>query len=527
MRFNGQTAGQAVVGWSAVLMTCLFALRVYGVEIHSNGRGGGSWSDPATWHGGVIPSATDTVTVATDDTVVFDGHSPEKTTCRQIQIDPHGVLQFKADSQPHTLSVSGPIESYGTLRMDGRKSPDGALEVRLVADRNEDRFIRLRPNSRIYLTGEESIPGSRNVRITAGNMVTNQTSGKGLITAKGGVVVDIEECEISDVVLELSMLDNTGFKSNERLTLMGNIFSGQSRALLNGCDTPTIQRNIFKGDSGKASGTVALCLTACKLAQINNNSFEGRYERALEVTQDTDASIAGNVISNAVYGIGYSGPNAMVRGNWVMGCSTGIYIVNSGGVIEDVRIGNALRALDIRRSVLQCNDVQITRLPTNGTALFLDSSTVTLLNCNIGESSIRTVGRAAGGVWVQAMNYLVVKVAGQRPVRSSVEVGTAAASGGAPKGGAADLNVRNSPARVNAEGYTPLPRSLRSLIVRSWALGANGKKIDAPFYDVTVHEINEMGAAVKVLKKSVIEPRSTWYRSDPNALEATLEVDLP
>src|SRR5581483_9441163 len=75
----------------------------------------------------------------------------------------------------------------------------------------------------------------------------------------------------------------------------------------------------------------------------------------------------------------------------------------------------------------------------------------------------------------------VVAVKGA-PAGSLVEVRTA---NPAPAAGAADPNVRNSPAAV-ADGLTPLPATVNPLLVRAWSLDAAGKPTPPPEYTVKV-----------------------------------------
>src|SRR5215471_6089991 len=113
---------------SVLLVTALGLLTagVRAAEIHSNGRGGGEWSDPATWRGKAAPGPDDDVVIARGDAVVFDRNDDHvkfsetgaalvgsaataigprtlgagavllagvsgKASCRQLHIDPKGV----------------------------------------------------------------------------------------------------------------------------------------------------------------------------------------------------------------------------------------------------------------------------------------------------------------------------------------------------------------------------------------------------------------------------------------------------
>jgi hypothetical protein len=88
------------------------------------------------------------------------------------------------------------------------------------------------------------------------------------------------------------------------------------------------------------------------------------------------------------------------------------------------------------------------------------------------------------------------------------------------------MNVRNSPVPVSPAGWTPLPRSLRALIVRAWSVTGAGVVKEAPFYDLEVTTSDTAGVA-RVVKTQVVEPKADWVRLDPQAAQATVEVSLP
>jgi len=128
---------------------------------------------------------------------------------------------------------------------------------------------------------------------------------------------------------------------------------------------------------------------------------------------------------------------------------------------------------------------------------------------------------------VEAMEFLVVGLKGIVPSHTQVEVVTS--SPAAPRApGAADLNIRNSPALVRPNGSTALPQSLTPLIVKSWMMGEDSKVVPAPEYTLNVLEPSaEPGTKPRVLKSLKIKPDETWFRAKPNAPNPTLEIQLP
>jgi hypothetical protein len=182
----------------------------------------------------------------------------------------------------------------------------------------------------------------------------------------------------------------------------------------------------------------------------------------------------------------------------------------------------------ISAATVQLTDLCFDGLPPTNLAMTVESSAVSLLNCNVAAEQIQVGTTPVPGTapFVQSMQYIVAQVKGARPPEAQMEVRTAAKSGGPPQG-VADLNVRNSPAKLSAQGLTPLPRSLKPLIVRSWSIGRDRKKVESPFYDLIVSTPGaKEGEPSKVLKTQVVEPKNTWFRPDPNQAAPTVEVAL-
>ena len=81
---------------------------------------------------------------------------------------------------------------------------------------------------------------------------------------------------------------------------------------------------------------------------------------------------------------------------------------------------------------------------------------------------------------------------------------------------------------MNTEGLTLPPRTMRSLIVRSWRMKQDGTIVGAPFYDLSVSvPAVDLNGPRRQLVSKLIEPDESWYRPDLEDAAPTLEVTLP
>lgn len=496
----------------------------------SNGMGGGRWSDPQTWHGGVVPGVSNRVVISGADTVHFDVPRDGRPHCAGLAVDPSGVLSFRMDGGTNVLVVNGPVTVYGTIRADATRDPGSQAGLELVAETLQDRTVNLLRGGGLLLYGAPAGAGGGGVpNLTLAAAPGSDASG-GRVVAEGEAMIDLQRVAIAAVSVQASNLDNTGYKPNQRLNIIACHFTNGAAVRLAYCDTAVVRDNVFRIGAQPVRVTSAITLARGSLSACRGNLIDG-YNQAINFAHEVDVSLLDNRFFNQQVAIaGTHGRNCMIKGNAISNAVGGVELAHSSGVVEDLRVAAARKnGVVLRQSALQLTDAVFEALAPDAVPLLLDSSSVTLLNANLDSKAIRLTGkRPAEGFWVQAMNYLVVRLTGKVPPRSIVQVATAAVSGGVPKDGAADLNVRNSPADVGPSGWSPLPGTMRPLIVRSWSIKGNEEVADPPFYDLTVRRFQADGAPdPKPLHAQVIEPRDAWFRPAPNAAVATLEIKLP
>ncbi len=506
------------------------AATCFGAQVHSNGMGGGRWSDPDTWHGAKLPTGNDDVVISMRDKVAFDLVGIEKPSCKGLYLDPEAVLTYHGKSGQLILAVNGPIESYGTIKIDGSQWPDSSFELRLVHAAGPAKLILLKNASLLAYGRKTHLDKPRNVLIRAILDEDKHPPQPASIIANDNAMLDLHFTELTDIVVQAKSLDNTGNQSNERLNIIANHFNGLARLEIDNCDTPAITGNKFQTGKEKVNEP-AVRIERCKLPEIRGNHLLGPYTTALHLSENVDCSVIENtIIGSTACGITWANSiNAMIRENRIADCKTAMNIYGGTGVIENVHVKNATIGFHMsHKSDMQLTTCHVEDMPDGASAIVLDNSTTLLLNCNITDDTILRQGPPPSTKpWVQSMQYVVVAIDGELPGGAWIELRTAEVSGGVPEG-KNDLNVRNSPAQLRSNGLTPLAHTMDPLMVRSWHIGHDGKIVNAPFYDLLVlAPADAPQQPPRVLKSLLVEPNDRWFRSQLDDPTPTLQVTLP
>jgi hypothetical protein len=532
-------------------------------EVHSNGRGGGSWSDPATWRGKAAPASEDEVVIARGDVVVFDRNDDKvafvatgvamvaglaqpgavggltvgadllagtrgKITCSKLSIDPKGGLAFKTGAGKIVLCVAGPIETYGTIKLDARASANDYVELRLCGTSAEKRTLQLKKGGSLLVHGRANLPGGRhNVALVARpqpllKQPQSDPETLGVVEGEGGTMIDIQHAELVNIFLKGTSIDNTGAKPNERVNVARSRFTERSRILFVGCDTPTITANTFEESAPGMSATNAIHTYACSLAEIKGNAIRSGYSYGIAGTAMTDSVVTGNTVEKCTGGIYWYGENGMLKQNTIRHCSIGVAVTSMSGAMEDIVIDGCATGIYHAGATAQATNCRVLNIPKDGMAVSHFSGPLTLLNCNIRPEQIKLTKEVPPPATrpeflVQSMDFLVVASKGGVPLGSRVEVTTANPPRPLPPG-AADLNVRNVPAPFLRNGLTPLPKTTEAIVVKSWSFDADGKLVAAPEYTVQIVHGGKVVSSVKV------KPDAKWYREKPDEAIPTVEV---
>ncbi len=499
----------------------------HAAEITTNGTGGGVWSEAATWRGGAVPKAEDEVTIRKGDAVVFDRNDDGKTTCARLFIDPQGVLRFKTGIGKVVFVVGGVVESFGLLKLDGTISADDFHEFRLVGKTPEDRKAKFDKGSGVVAAGKANLPGGKhNVLICSRAPDPKAADVTALQEVKGGVV-DVQRADLVDVKLHPTDVDNTGARPGERCNIRNNSFRGRAVVYLTNCDTPVVTDNSFDYDGPPWVQPGAIGINGAYLPEIRNNTIRGAYYYGINAYGISDAVIAGNTIEKTSAGIYTVGQNNMYKGNTFREVAGAFVVTSMSGSIEDCVFEKCTYAVHVSTATIQMTNCVFRDPPTKEAhAIDFAAGEVTLINCNFGPESVTLPKMLpkADRPLVTAMHYLILKVNGETPEDTQVDVRTTNPTPPiAP--GAADLNVRNVPAPLLGS-RTPLPQSLSPILLKGWVIDRDGKTVPAPEYTVRVLAPAEEGKERKVLKMLSVKPEERWFRPKPNDPAPTLEVNL-
>lgn len=523
-----------------VLLLTILALAApaHAAEIYSNGSGGGPWTEGGSWRGGKPPAPEDDVVIARDDTITFDRNDTGKVTCLKLSLDPRAVLQFKQNAGAIVFTAGDAIESYGTIKLDASKAATDRHELRLAAEDIEQRSLKIFKGGGLIVSGRNVLAKAKKNATLVGVGLPSKDDKMpppdptALIESGEGTTLDVQRAEIANIYLQATGIDNTGAKPGERININRNFFNGTSRLLLTSCDTPVIADNLFERRELPVTQQAAVYFNSCPLVDMRNNAIKGNYAGGITFYGGVDASVTNNLIEDCQSGFYYYGANGMIKGLTVRNSGHGLTMTSASGALEDVVIEKCTSGYYHGGATVQATNLIVRDMIANpnGYDIYYGTGPLTLVNCDIKPEQIKfnqpLPVHIPGKEYplVTSLQFVVVKVNGSVPPGSSIDaVTTQPPVTLAP--GATDPNIRNAPAAVASNGFTPLPKTLEPLIVRSWMHDKDGKLLQAPTYELRLLAPSGSEQEMrKVIKTMPITPVPEWYRPKPNELKPTVEL---
>jgi len=243
----------------------VFAPRVRAAGISSNGTGGGNWSATTTWVGGVVPGASDDVTIANSDLVTLDTTSTISSLTVGQGIS--GTLTYQITTTVRSLTVNGDVlVASGATFNAGVQT--GTVTHTLILNGN------LTVNGTFDMTG-----GGTTKR------VQTTFSGGSNVAISGSPIT----LKFSDLIVNLGSSGTTITPSANLSTAGGGLTLTQGRWIQNSVTTTTTGTwGTITGELSIGGGTVT----------VNNGSITN--SKKISITSGTlnAGSTSGNALTN-------------------------------------------------------------------------------------------------------------------------------------------------------------------------------------------------------------------------------------
>lgn len=214
----------------ALTIICVLPVGILSAQtITTNGTGGGKWSVASTWAGGVVPTGSGTITIASTDSVIFD-----------VPISIAGTL-LNQSAKRDSIGASGSltIANGGTYQHD----VDGGY-VPPVAWATGSTYLLT------GMAGNKPSNGSQNFYNVTINLGTGYTAAKDLGWVNNTIGGNLRAICTDSVQVRLSSPSTGHGPTPNTITINGNFLVDSSRSsiALNGSSTADTMYLIIKGN---------------------------------------------------------------------------------------------------------------------------------------------------------------------------------------------------------------------------------------------------------------------------------------
>ena len=233
-----------------MLLVCLFSVAGFAATITSNATGGGNYNAGSTWAGGVAPTASDDVIIASGDIVSIP--SGEAANSSTLTIQSGGTLQTTA-----VATINGTVSVSGVLTF-GATSNNGAHTVTLTGN--------VTVNSGGVVNANTPVTGNTVRTFTNGGtlnlffnkwdnlpIVNNGTIGK---PSGGSYNLNAGLTNNGTLLVEVSTLRLLGSVTNDGSITVNDPVSGDATIVMNS----ETNNAVYDMDGGTFNGTGQLTL---------------------------------------------------------------------------------------------------------------------------------------------------------------------------------------------------------------------------------------------------------------------------
>ncbi len=354
--------------WNVLVCMLLLTDVCSATAIRSNGTGGGTWSTPGTWAGGVVPSDGDSVTIAANDTVTFDVDMSSwpsgiaGLTCA-------GTMNCSISAGTYHLKTGADIAGSGTINC-------GSSETAYPSNCTMIFNFDSKPNSfecgsgltlKLYCTepihpvialseaeaaGEIELSVDTDVRDdmwAAGHTIRIDDVSGSLPDSEVRVIAPAGVTSTA-VTVEAALANTKAFGANVVLITRNIRIIGSTDYAVKsptgsvlGCEISSCAQGVSSTSNCTISGTISGCTYGV------SSTFSGTISGTVSgctcgIIYSSGGTISG-LISGCSYGV-YHSAGCMISGT-ISGCSSGIYA--GSHTIQDATFGG--NTYDLRRVV--------------------------------------------------------------------------------------------------------------------------------------------------------------------------------
>lgn len=274
-------------GMVRVLACLLLANAAYAAAIKSNGTGGGNWSSPETWAGGVVPGNGDMVTIVSPDVVTFDVDQSGFANGIGLTVNSGARLVCSTSPGAYHLKCNATFALNGTFQAGTAASEPLPAGVTFIIDLNGSYTINCGSSSHVALCCTE--PAYKVIALTAA-----ANAGATVLSVDADVTGDIwapgNEINVDDVA--------------------GSLPDSESRTIAVGGVTPSTITLASGLTAAKTLGSKVILVTR-NIRIINGKSYA--------ITNPVGGTVAAEIRTAN----GINGPSDCTIGGTLSGCTNG------------------------------------------------------------------------------------------------------------------------------------------------------------------------------------------------------------
>jgi len=249
----------------------------------SNGKGGGRWSDPATWEGGKLPTGG-SVAILTKDVVEVDAVPGNALACDELTVDSGGLLRVEGTNQI-VFTVRKGLNIFGGLMLDLSNTPSARCEFVFPVEANQAPKFLIAERSKVLLKGSPTDAPNVVFRLAA---PTNQVAPSISVDITTKTWFESDHVAFEGFTFGVRGVDGSGVKFNERFSLRG---CQLVRSPISFYASKKIE---IEGNHWREAADWAVYMNGCSAISLRSNTIERVRDRGLLIYASNDLEFLGN-----------------------------------------------------------------------------------------------------------------------------------------------------------------------------------------------------------------------------------------